>query len=150
MLEKEQDAQLHKKYGIPADQVAKLHSEFVKLPSNGNGICLPTLLRVLWGMVPTHIVQQTCEWFFQLMDRAGSGSLDFLELIVGILVLHEGHPSKKLDLPVKLHNTDGSEYLHKYELHSLAKALFKLSAIGESITQDPSITPPINVGACYA
>jgi len=125
--------------------VAKLHSEFVKLPGDGNGITLPTLRRVLWDIAPNHIAEQSCERLFELMDRDGSGSLDFLELMTGILVLREGNPSKKLDLLFELYNTDGSGHLHKDELLCLAKALFKLSATRESTTHFLSVTSPINL-----
>jgi len=128
ILAEAQAMQLQRKCGIPADLVATLHSEFLKLPGDGAGITLPTLRRVLWSIAPNHIAEKSSEQLFELLDHTGSGSLDFLELMTGVLVLREGSVSRKLELLFSLYDMDGSGYLDKDELLCLAKALQKLSA----------------------
>eukprot|EP00746_Dinoflagellata_sp_MGD_P029446 gnl/MRDRNA2_/MRDRNA2_16971_c0_seq1.p1 gnl/MRDRNA2_/MRDRNA2_16971_c0~~gnl/MRDRNA2_/MRDRNA2_16971_c0_seq1.p1 ORF type:complete len:588 (+),score=103.53 gnl/MRDRNA2_/MRDRNA2_16971_c0_seq1:152-1765(+) len=130
ILAEAQDKQLVSKSGIPPHQVKTLHQEFLSLPGEeGGGIGLATLRTVLWRIAPRHVVEESSTRLFELLDRDNSGSLDFFELMTGILVLCEGSRSQKLRLIFSLYDTDGSGYLDKDELLCLAQALVKLSGV---------------------
>lgn len=116
---------------VPADRIAALHREFALLPQKpaGRGISVQTLRSVLQraGVVASS-ARDSVEGLFRLLDRDGSGCLDFLELMTGLLVLSAGRREQKMRLIFELYDTDNSGQLGTDELLCLAQALVKMSA----------------------
>lgn len=117
-----------KKLGIPYELTNRLQQEFLALPQKDDtGIDETTLRRVLTKLAPDYADQATA--LFTLLDRDGTRSLDFFELMVGIIALREGHWSRKLELLFKLYDTDCSGALEVDELQCLSLTLAKLGVL---------------------
>lgn len=118
------------KLGMSPELTHRLQQEFLRLPQKGqSGIDEKTLQEVLARLSPGYEYQ--AQAIFALLDRDGSRSLDFFELMVGIIVLREGSWSRKLELLFQLYDTDGSGALEMDELHCLSLTLAKLGNLNE-------------------
>lgn len=113
------------RFGIPHELTQRLHTEFLSLPRRDEaGIDEVTLRKVLLKVAPDYVEQAAV--LFALLDRDGSGSLDFLELMAGVIALREGKWARKLELLFRLYDTDGSGTLEVDELCCLGLTLAKL------------------------
>lgn len=115
---------------IPADQITALHREFMMLPRDGTGIDRESMHSIWRRAVGAEVSSTGVDCLFQMLDRDGSGTLDFFELMTGFFVLSSGARDQKLRLLFDLYDTDGSGSLGSDELLCLAKALVKMSSCG--------------------
>lgn len=136
-------SKLQKVCRVSEQTTARLQEEFQLLPvSDGGGIDLPTLQVALAKALPDVLSHEGAEKLFQLLDRDGSGSLDFLELMTGIVVLCEGSWESKLRRLFEFYDTDDSGYLDRDELLCLARILVKMCSSRPRSGSDPSVASP--------
>jgi len=131
--------QATQKMGLPLLAAERLHAEFLALPQAGpeEGIDAETLQELLKRIAPARAGH--AEELFNLLDRDGSRSLDFFELMAGVLALAEGTLVRKLELLFRLYDTDDSGALEIDELHCLATTLVKLAKAGSSPEDSPAV-----------
>lgn len=133
--------QATQKLGLPLLAVERLHAEFLALPQAGpeEGIDAETVQELLNRIAPARAGH--AEELFNLLDRDGSRSLDFFELMAGVLALAEGTLVRKLELLFRLYDTDDSGALEIDELHCLATTLVKLAKAGSSKEEPAAVLP---------
>mmetsp|Transcript_127273 Transcript_127273/g.271366 ORF Transcript_127273/g.271366 Transcript_127273/m.271366 type:complete len:312 (-) Transcript_127273:121-1056(-) len=120
--------------GFSSELALRLQSEFLALQRRQpeyrrHGIDAAMLQQVLLCHAPSH-ADKVAE-LFALLDRDGSGSLDFFELMAGLLAVTDAPKARKLELLFDLYDTDGSGKLEIDEVSSLAMTLVKLAGIQE-------------------
>ncbi|CAK0832308.1 unnamed protein product, partial [Prorocentrum cordatum] len=121
--------------GLPSADVERWQRQFEALPQvgHGEGIDAATLRDVLQVYTPARA--DYAHELFLLLDRDASDSLDFFELMAGILVLSRCPTARKLDLLFHLYDTDGSGALEVDELQCLAATLARLALPAEGLRE---------------
>lgn len=127
-------ARLQKLFSVPAATTAALQQEFKQLPAApGGGLSLETVQEALTRAFPSaSSAPGSAQQLYQLLDRDGSGSLDFFELMTGIYLLCDLPWETKLHRLFAFYDTDESGFLDRDELLCLAQILVKMTRGMES------------------
>ncbi|KAK7115276.1 hypothetical protein V1264_001176 [Littorina saxatilis] len=114
---------LHQKLGISFEQMQELLDKFENIhPNNGGQITLEQFASYL--QLPESPALQEV---FHLYDRDGSGTIDFREYVIGLmLVSHPVNSEDNLQHAFKLFDSDNKGYLTPEELQKILRNAFSM------------------------